>query len=198
MFKEGYQKEMNEIKPRQAFLEDLAERMNEENEAVSKKKPVYMNWFYGTLAATFLICLVGGFSIFYFDSPNQDNVMDMQAGVSDTTKQSFETESIFGKASEPTEKYEILLEKIAVDEEVVILASDEDTFSEEDVMNSQATNRLISRLESATYQEDGQKKAENVMNYMVEFTDGTTVKFCIFDELYFYNEEIGSTFKLED
>lgn len=199
MFKEGYQAEMNLVKPRQAFLDSLSEKMNEETEVQAKKKPVYMNWFYGTVAATLVICLVGGFSIFYVHSSEQGHVMDMQAGVAvDTTQQDFENDTWYGAETKSKVKYQTMMDKINADKEVVIFASNMNSFSEGNVLSAVDKDMLFTALGSAAYMNDGQMDSENVMYYMLKFSDGTTVHFEIYDDIYFYNEEIGSIFKLKD
>lgn len=199
MFKEGYQKEMNKIKPRKAFVDDLAEQMNEETEILAKKKPVYMNWFYGTVAATLVTCLVGGFSIFYVNSSEKDHVMDMQAGVAvDTTQQDFETDIWYGAETKSKVKYQTMLDKINADKEVAIFASSMNTFLEEDALSVEDKEALFTALGSAAYMNDEQVESENVMYYLLKFSDGSTVHFEIYDDVYFCNEEIGSTFKLRD
>lgn len=199
MFKDGYQKEMNGIKPRKAFIDDLAEKMNEEETAVSKSKPTYMNWYYGTLVATLLICLVGGFSVFYVNSSKQDHVMNMQAGVAhDATQQDFESDTWYGAETKSKVKYQTMMDKINADKDIVIFASKTNTFLDSDALNELDKDALFTALGSAAYMNDEEMDSENVKYYLLKFSDGTTISFEIYDDIYFYNDEIGSTFKLKD
>ena len=209
MFKEEYQKQMNQIKPNEDFLKDLAKKM--EAEGLQEQPNIYhisrkrntTAWV--TVAAAAVICIGIGFAWQgkTTDSPDE-NYMTQNAGAVTEQEQSgqdgvFTGSSWYGDETDAEQIYAILLDKMQTSERLVIMESDTNTFTTAHEVSAPKEAELIQKLMSATLT-DGMTsddlETETAVYYMAEFDDGTIVKFAIYNDMYFYCNEVEGIFTL--
>ena len=209
MFKEEYQKQMNQVKPNEDFLKDLAKKMEAEGSQeqtkiypISRKKNAAA-WV--SVAAAAVICIGIGFAWQGRTIDSRDeNYMTQNAGAVTEQEQSgqdgvFTGSSWYGDETNAEKIYNILMEKMQNSKRLVIMKSDSNTFATAHEVSAPEEEEMVQKLMGATFADDmslGDLKGENAVYYMVEFDDGTVVKFAIYNEAYFYCNEFEGIFTL--
>lgn len=209
MFKEEYQKQMNQVKPNEDFLKELAKKMEAETE--KEPVPIYpisrkrtrVAW--ATVAAAAVICIGVGLAWQgKATAPVDENYMTQNAGAvteQDAIEQdgAFAGSSWYGEETDAVKIYDILMNKMQTSKRLVIMESDSQTFTTAHEISAPKEEELVHKLMGGTLDtgiksEDLSDKA--VTYYLAEFDDGTVVKFAIYDETYFYCNEFEGIFTL--
>ncbi len=203
MFKEEYQKEMNQIKPNEAFLNDLAKKMEAETAYPISRKRNTTAWV--TVAAAAVICIGIGFAWQgrTVDSVDE-NYMTQNAGAvteQDTAGQEgvFTGSSWYGEETDAVKIYDILLDKMQTSKRLVIMESDSHTFTTAHEISGPKEDELVQKLMGGTITDavtSDDLTDKTAIYYLAEFDDGTVVKFAIYDETYFYCNEFEGIFTL--
>lgn len=209
MFKEEYQKQMNQMKPNEDFLKDLAKKMEAEGAReqaniypISRKKNATA-WV--TVAAAAVICIGIGFAWQGKTTDSRDeNYMTQNAGAVTEQEQSgqdgvFTGSSWYGDETNAEKIYGILMDKMQTSKRLVIMKSDSNTFETAHEVSAPEEEEMVHKLMGATFTDDmsfGDLKTETAVYYMVEFDDGTVVKFAIYNDAYFYCNEFEGIFTL--
>ena len=210
MFKEEYQKQMNQIKPNEDFLKDLAKKMEAEGlqqeqtkiDPISRKRNATA-WV--TVAAAAVICIGIGFVWQGKTTGTPDeNYMTQNAGAVAEQEQSgqdgvFTGSSWYGDETNAEKIYEILMNKMQISKRLVIMKSDSNTFETAHEVSAPEEEEMVQKLMGAVFADDMSLvdlEEETVVYYMVEFDDGTIVKFAIYNDMYFYCSEFEGIFTL--
>lgn len=210
MFKEAYCKEMERIQPSSSFLKDLAGRMEQETQQTQAKRAgknhgkVYV---FGSVAAAALICI----GIFVFINPFRKTAdsdvsqMKQNAGLAGSQQEGetgiFDGSVWYGEETEPQKIYDILLNRMRQENFSlsVLENSEADTGVNEPLED---INQMKTLLETGSYvgskAECGDLLQKMPVRYLLEFEDGVTIGYSIFDGRYFYCAEFDSVFELQD
>lgn len=209
MFKEEYQKQMNQIKPNEDFLKDLAKKMEAEGSQeqariypISRKKNTAA-WV--TVAAAAVICIGVGFAWQGTGRENADaNQLTQNAGTVTGQEQTgdegvFTGQSWYGDETDAEKIYDILLNKMQNSKRLVIMESDSDSFTTAHEVSKPREAELVQMLLGGTLDANitsADLADKAVIYYLAEFDDGTVIKFAIYDETYFYCNEFEGIFTL--
>ena len=201
MFKEEYQKRMDQVSPDARFLAQLEQQMKEQ-ENTNTRVRIRIGVAMAACCAVVVLCLV---CQSVMKKNMQDNVIVQNAGgAADTSPNGqeglFTGSSWYGEETDPENIYKTLIEMITWDDKVVIASSNESVMKQAETLNKQAIERLAERMQNATYLGNYQDNKEHLQNeityYMFTFEDGSVVKCEIAEETYFYCSDFDAVYVL--
>lgn len=215
MFKEEYQKEMNQIKPSPDFLKNLAAQMEQEaasiraeEEAKSKIVPISRkknNAAWVSVAAAAVVCIGVAFAWQGNKGTTEDdNYMTQNAGVA-TDKEADSTEGVFsgsawyGDETDAEKIYAIMLENMENTSYLSIMQADSNSFRTAHAMAAPQAEELVAKLAGGKIAKDVTVEDLSGMEavyYLAELDDGMIITFTVYDETYFYCSEFEGIFSL--
>lgn len=208
MFKEAYCRQMEQITPDASFLQQLSDRMEQENgKREITKRRARNRYVWGTVAAA--AALVLGIGLFWninsrYRAENDNLIRQNAGGVvekEESGEHIFAGSTWYGEETDPEKIYHTLTEMLEGGQNVAITASGQADFAEASGLSDTEKADVITLLEQGQYvgsyeEESGLLSGEPVY-YLAEFADGTAVKFAVYEGQYFYCSEIDGIFRLQ-
>lgn len=207
MFKEAYRRQMEQIAPDPSFLQQLADRMKEENNRRSvNKRRMRLSYVYGAIGAAAVFAL--GIGLFFhgdsrYAGENENLIRQNAGGVPETEQsgeQIFGGSSWYGEETDPETIYRMLTEKLEGGQDVSVTVSDRTDFAEAAELSDSELTDIITLLKqgqyAGTYEEEKDILTGEPVYYLAKLADGTVVKFAIYEGEYFHCGEINGIFRL--
>lgn len=210
MFKDEYRKEMDQITPHASFLQELSEKMEQEGQAqkqgLSMGRGRYAAMWGGIVAAAALLCL--GISIFrsgtYHTGEEDASLMTQNAGgIADREEGEsiFDGSAWYGQETDPLKIYEIFVQKLKEDEDLMVSVSDTEIFGDEDYLSPVEAEKLVLFLTGGNYL-GGIEEYESLLKgkpvyYLLECSDGTIIKCTVYEEQYLCCSDVNGVFELQ-
>ncbi len=204
-FKDSYKKDNEKIVPDAAFLEKLANEM--ENAKAEQKRNKMKKIRYISSAAACLLVVVGGILIYSNSNNNVPMTDDSQGGSSFTIKAGkndnnskgnniFKDNTWYDEDMSEVQIYSEFISKISNNDDLnKLYQSDAETFEDNDLVDEKEISELISRIKNADMFEN-KAELEKPVNYMAVLNSGDVIKFSIYDDSYVKINGVEAVFKI--
>ncbi len=190
-FKEEYKRDFDNVRLEDEFKNNLARKMNQAKPA-KRNLRVYVC----ALAAVAMLAVVIGVS--HLQNANVGKNVGIKTENTTTATSGtglFATEKWYGDASTDEEIYEAFVELLQSNTLKKLYCSEDETFGDEDVIDSKAAEVILKRLVDVSAVAD--KMAGKIQNYMAVFEGGEIVKFQISDTGLVKLNNANTIFKIE-
>lgn len=205
MFKEAYRRQMEQITPDSSFLQQLSDRMEQENKKQkANKRKIRLRYVSGAAAAAVLALGIGLFwSIGRSASQQNDQPIRQNAGgvaEQESGEQVFGGTAWYGAETDPEKIYGVLTKKLESGQGVALTASGQADFANASGLSEAEKESVTALLEQGQYVGSYEAQSDLLTGepvyYLAEFADGVAVKFAIYEGQYFYCSEIDGVFRL--
>lgn len=187
-FKDEYKKSYDDIVPDKEFIEQLSEKMNEEQHKRKKISYRLLTTFTGIL-----LILFAGFITFHvlkgFSQSSKPIPQHMGKSLSTPSSEigTFTTPKWYSPDDEPEKILSDFLERLGDREQLAVLyQSTENDFTKEQSVPEAELKQMIEKLQSAKVLAKEQKDKPFGSYYMAEFHNGDIIKFVVTDDGYFW------------
>ncbi|MBQ7981594.1 MAG: hypothetical protein IJ305_08310 [Oscillospiraceae bacterium] len=190
-FKDEYKRDYSQIAVDDAFRNQLAEKMNKTAPAKANIKMITT-----VVSAAAIVALVVGVGVLRPHEAESDIALKGETVTSPVlTEGLFELDTWYGTAETDEEIYAAFAELMSGGTLETLYCSENDTFSEEDILSDEETAALAEKLAAAVPTDEASDS--NVKRCMAVFSGGEIVKFSISDNGIVKLDDSGKAYKFE-